>query len=336
MSKTDQILAIVVPAYRAAYLAAALKSILSQTDQRFKLYVFDDASTDPIAEMVSEFGSRRPISFHRFQNNLGGTSLVAHWKRCIENTNEPWVWVFSDDDLMDSTCVASFLNELNNSNGKHDLYRFNTRSIDAEDRLISESKPHPILETGSDFLCARLQDKRTSTMQELTFSRAAYAKLGGIPDFPLAWSSDDAFISSMGVQRPIKTIAGPRVSWRQSGLNISTNFSLSNAKRKIMASQIMVGWANDFLLKHPPTCGPLSSADLESMTSIWFFRRVRYNDVLLDLRAILQIDKFASITWKWPRSKGLIKCFGINYALLRRRLLGRIKSLFVSLGITNL
>jgi hypothetical protein len=84
----------------------------------------------------------------------------------------------------------------------------------------------------------------------------------------------------MGVQRPIKTIAGPRVSWRQSGLNISTNFSLSNAKRKIMASQIMVGWANDFLLKHPPTCGPLSSADLESMTSIWFFRRVRYNDVL--------------------------------------------------------
>jgi len=327
MSDTKHELAIVVPAYRSNHLAAALESILSQTNQRFNLYVFDDASPDLIANIVGEFGSRRAILFHRFEENLGGTSLVAHWQRCLERITEPWIWLFSDDDVMDPTCVAAFYDELNHSNGKHDLYRFNTRIIDADNHLLIENESHPDLESGSDFLLARLQDKRTSTMQELMFSREAYVKTGGIPDFPLAWSSDDAFVAQMGAQHPIKTIAGPRVSWRQSGLSISTNLSSSNAKKKIAASGLMVEWAINFLKKKPPSCGTLSIQDLQSLTSIWFFRRVYHNHVYLDFKTSLEINRLAMATWNWPWGRALIKCLKLNRPLIKNRLVGRIMDL---------
>jgi len=330
MSKTDQMLAIIVPAYSSQYLAAALESIVSQTDQRFNLYVFDDASPHPIAKVVSEFGSKRPILFHRFEENLGGKSLVAHFHRCIARTTEPWICVFSDDDLMDPACVASFLNELINSSGNHDLYRFNTRSIDVVGRVMSESEPHPALETGGDFLCARLQDRRTSTMQELVFARETYLKVGGIPDFPLAWASDDAFIARMGAQQPIKTISGPRVSWRQSGVSISTNLSPANAKQKIIASQMLVNWAADFLGKHPPSGRPLSTTDVHSLTSGWFFRRVYFTHVGLSLKTSLEINRFAGTAWDWPWGRGLIKCMRLNQPFIKNRLLKRIVGLVLS------
>ena len=323
MTNIDHPLAIVVPAFRAHFLEAALKSICAQTDQRFNLYVFDDASPDPIVDIVHEFDSRRAITFHRFDKNLGGTSLVAHWQRCLERITEPWVWLFSDDDLMDSNSVASFFQELELSDGNHDLYRCNTRSIDAKGVLISENQPHPVLEKGSDFLLARLQDKRTSTMQELIFSRDAYIKSGGIPDFPLAWASDDAFITRMGAQKPIKTIIGPCVSWRQSGVSISTNLSPANANKKITACQMMVEWTLEFLKKHPLSERSLSIADLQTLTSAWFFRRVYNTQACISFKTILAINSFAVRVWNWPWHRGLITCFNLNRPFIKKRLLNR-------------
>ena len=108
-------LAIVIPAYKTKFLREALLSITSQSDKNFQLYIGDDASPESIAEVVREFSEKLPVKFHRFDENFGKTSLVKHWERCVRMTSEPWVWIFSDDDLMDADCVAAFFDRSSTS-----------------------------------------------------------------------------------------------------------------------------------------------------------------------------------------------------------------------------
>ena len=242
-------LAIVIPAYKPIFLREVLNSVANQSCHQFQLYIGDDAGPKEIANIVNEFSGKLPITYRRFEKNLGSISLVKHWKRCIAMSNEPWIWLFSDDDLMESDCVEKFLTELKITESRHDLYRFNTFSIDGEGRLLSENPAHPQNEMGADFLVARLRGGRTSTAQELIFSRTAWESVGGFPDFPLGWAADDAFIATLGSRKPIRAIPGPRLRWRLSGRNISTDNSFRMATKKLQACREFVKWAEDFFQK---------------------------------------------------------------------------------------
>lgn len=102
-------MAIVIPAYKITYLRETLESISRQTDKRFNLYIGDDCSPYDIESVVKEYENKIPLTYKRFDTNLGGKDLVAQWERCIEMTkDEEYIWLFSDDDTMDPECVASF------------------------------------------------------------------------------------------------------------------------------------------------------------------------------------------------------------------------------------
>jgi len=118
---------------------------------------------------------------------------------------------------------------------------------------------------------ARLRDERTSTAQELIFSRLAWERIGGIPEFPLAWASDDAFITTMGVRRPIRGIAGPRINWRASEQNITSTKTVRMNDLKMQASRVFVEWSQQFLTEHPPSRGRLPADELARLTERWFF-----------------------------------------------------------------
>ncbi len=313
--KTKHPLAIVIPAYKAAYLPEVLDSIAAQTCRGFQLYIGDDASGENIGEIVREYSNTLPARYRRFNRNVGGVSLVQHWKRCIAMSQEPWVWLFSDDDVMDPECVERFHLELKATDGRHDLYRFNTLSIDGRGRVLSENPPHPQNETGSDFLVSRLRGGRTSTAQELIFSRAAWDIRGGFPDFPLAWASDDAFIADLGARKPIRVIPGPKLKWRLSGRNISSDKSLSGAIQKLQACREFVEWAADFLKKHPPTDGPLTNGDLALLLEDWFFMQMLYRRQLVNFKSGIQIDRLAASSWHRPRGYGFLKTMKFNYTL---------------------
>lgn len=320
---TQHPLAIVIPAYKSAFLREVLNSIAKQTCQRFQIYVGDDASPEKIEDIVSEFSDRLPIRYHRFQKNLGGISLVRHWKRCIGLSDEPWVWLFSDDDLMEAECVEKFYDELRNTAGWHDLYRFNTSSIDGEGRLLCENALHPQNETGADFLVARLRGGRTSTAQELIFSRVAWEIAGGFPDFPLGWASDDAFIAILGAAKPIREIPGPRLKWRLSGKNISTDNSFAAAIQKLQACREFVEWTAHFLRKNPPTDGPLTNGELAGLLEDWFFLQMIYRRQLMTFKSSLQIDELAASIWHRPRGYGFLKAMKFNYTLACDKIFSR-------------
>jgi glycosyltransferase involved in cell wall biosynthesis len=321
--KTSGQLAIVIPAYKSIFLRQVLESIAGQTCRDFQLYIGDDASPEDISDIVHEFSDQLPINYRRFDKNLGGTSLVNHWKRCMAMSHEPWVWLFSDDDLMETNCVEKFYEELWLTEGKHQLYRFNTVSIDGHDRLLSENPLHPQNETGADFLVARLHGGRTSTAQELIFSREAWAAIGGFPDFPLGWASDDAFIATLGSRKPIRTIPGAHLKWRLSGRNISTDNSSRTAIKKLQACREFVEWATDFFKNNPPSDRHLTNGELAGLLEDWFFLQMIYRRHLLNFKSIFEIEDLAASSWNRPRGYGFLKTMKFNCVLACDKALNR-------------
>jgi hypothetical protein len=323
MSKKTLQLAIVIPAYKARFFRDALQSFAGQTDKSFQIYVGDDASPEPLGEIVREFSGELPIYYHRFEKNLGRESLAKHWERCIRMSNEPWVWLFSDDDIADANCVENFFRESKATDGRHDLYRFNTISINGLGRQLSENRRHPQNESGADFLVARLRGGRTSTAQELIFSRAAWELAGGFPDFPLGWASDDAFIATLGARKAIRTIPGARVKWRLSGQNISTNNSPAAAIQKFQACREFVEWTAGFLKKNAPTGHHLTHGELAMLLEDWFFMQMVHRRQLVNLKSSLEIDELAASAWDHPRGYGFLKTMKFNASLAREKVFSR-------------
>jgi len=237
-----QTLAIIIPAYKADFLAKALASLVRQTDQRFNLYVCDDASPADIEGIARSSLGARPWHFKRFETNLGGTSLARHLNRCVALAGEPWVWVFSDDDLLDDNCVAAFHKFLEADGETADLLRFDAWIIDERDQITGLHTLHRDRETWLEFAYGLLMGWRRSFMQQLVFRRCAFELAGGILDLPLGWSTDDAAVIAMGRQKPIRLIPGARIRWRHSDKNITPDRSLARREKTLQATCRFLEW----------------------------------------------------------------------------------------------
>lgn len=225
-------LAIIVPAFRHLFLKEALESIVNQTCSSFNVYIGNDNGPAEIDKIVEPFLQKNNFHYTRFEKNLGKSSLVKQWIRCIGlSENEPWIWIFADDDIMDKECVASFYNY--KSNRKNiDLLRFNQKTINNYGSITFEQELHPETENIEEFLKRRFSFSTNSSVSEFIFSRNVFQK-HSIPDFPLAWNSDDATWILFGKENGIQTIPGPFVYWRISGSNISSeNHDLIKDKDK--------------------------------------------------------------------------------------------------------
>jgi glycosyltransferase involved in cell wall biosynthesis len=221
---TKKEIAIIIPAFKAFYLEQTLQSFVNQTNKNFTIYIGDDNSPENIESIVSQFYETLKIKYHKFNDNLGGTSLTKHWERCIELSDEYWIWLFSDDDLVDVDCVEKFYQSLDSTS---QFYKFQTRIIDSDNRWIFRKydKINSFNEfiTGSKFISQRLNcNGFRSFAVEYVFSRELFDRYK-IVDFPLAWASDDATWLQYSIdQGKIKCIPA-YVSWRASHLNITSS-----------------------------------------------------------------------------------------------------------------
>ena len=247
-------LAIIIPAFKPAFLAAALASIAAQTDQGFTLYVGDDASPHDLAAICAPFASCMRLHYTRFDHNLGQSDLVAHWSRCIALSHEPWVWLFSDDDLMDPGCVAAWRRRVQADTAVADLYHFDVIEIDAEGNDIRVAPAFDDVTSSPHFALARMQCRISSYAPDYVFSRAALQAVQGFQSFPAAWCSDDATWVKLARRTGIHAIRGPKVRWRRSNQNISSVNS-PQATQKLEAAVQYVQWLERFMAENPPQPG---------------------------------------------------------------------------------
>lgn len=217
-------LTVIIPYFKRRFVGEVISSLRAQTCQDFHIIVADDASPEPCPELFAEAFPSDRLVYHRFEKNLGGTSLPQHWDRSVKLSSTPWVWLFSDDDVLPPDCVATLLEAVRNSGsaGPADVYRFNTVIIDQDSKTIRQPPANPARETAEEFLMARFDLKRESFAPDHVFSRRAFDREGGFIDFPLAWFSDTASWAAFGRETGIRTLDGPRVHWRLSGANLSS------------------------------------------------------------------------------------------------------------------
>ena len=245
-------LAIIIPAYKATFLPAALDSIAMQTCKDFTLYVGDDCSPEPISDIVEQYRDKVELVYQRFDTNLGGKDLVAQWERCIAmSQDEPYIWLFSDDDVMEPNCVEELFRQIENTKGVYNLYHFNVDVIDERGAFKCRKQDYPAVLSAYRFYCGKNSMRLSAFVVENVFSRKVYERFGGFMKYDLAWGSDIATWIVFCGEKGMCTVPHARVKWRQSSQNISPNYSRQISERKLRADQNLLNWAYQYFGMEP-------------------------------------------------------------------------------------
>jgi len=240
-------LAVVIPAYKDDFLAEALASLAAQTYKTFTVYIGDDQSPYDLEPIVDGFRDQLHIVYKRFEENLGGHSLIRQWNRCVRMSSEPWVWLFSDDDMADPECIEHFSRKRSETSSAFSIYRFDLGFIDSDGKVTGFAPPHPEAESSAVFLYHWMNGHRACAAPECIFSRKVFESSGGFVDFPVGWISDVASWALFGKKTGICKVAGSKVYWRKSEVQLSymhTKLAYEKAKATVMFIQ----WMDDAIL----------------------------------------------------------------------------------------
>ncbi len=185
-------LAIIIPYYKLTYFEATLKSLANQSDKRFKVYIGDDASPEDCSALLQKFEGQFDFIYHRFETNLGGTSLTQQWERCIAlSDDEEWLLILGDDDVLGENVVEEFYKTKSQlEDEKINVLKFASVLIDEKGKRISSKYTHPIKEKAADAYFKHFIGESRSSLSEYIFRRSSYNQYK-FTNFPLAWHADD-------------------------------------------------------------------------------------------------------------------------------------------------
>lgn len=245
-------IAIIIPAYKPDYLASSLNSLANQIDKDFAIYIGDDCSPFDLWTIIEPFKETLDITYIRFENNLGGQDLVAHWNRCLKMIKgEEFFIMFSDDDLMESTCISSLKDAVKSFDA--DVFHFNLQIIDGHGQQVGIPKSFPKILSSLDFfelLCTGSIDAR---IPEFVFKTDHFIKEGGFENFQHAIRTDNATVIKCAFSKGIHTVEGPHVLWRDSGINISSSAGPKSKERYetfLSTSVSFFNWMEQTCLKN--------------------------------------------------------------------------------------
>lgn len=251
-------LAIVIPAYKDLYLSKTLDSLSKQTDKNFTVYIGDDASPYPLEQIVNDYKQLLNITYHRFDDNLGSVNLVRQWERCLQLIyDEEYFCLFSDDDLMEPTCIEMFHKSLE-QNDSFDVFHFDIHIIDSNDTLIKSCNNYPTTLSVEKYLRLLYTNQIDARMPEFIFKTRHFQQSGGFVYFDLAYRSDNATVMVSAKDRGIYTIPKARILWRDSGINISSSQNKELRVRRTYASIDFFNWMESYYLQNRQTACPFS------------------------------------------------------------------------------
>ena len=104
----NELVSIVIPAYKATYLKETIESALQQTYSNIEVIVVNDKSPYDISSIVRSFNDRR-IRYYENEENIGGKDLVAQWNRCLSYAKGEYFCLLCDDDIYTPTFVEEML-----------------------------------------------------------------------------------------------------------------------------------------------------------------------------------------------------------------------------------
>ena len=168
--------------------------------------------------------------------------------------NEPYIWLFSDDDMMEPECVEAFYQTLNDTHCNFQLYHFDVKKVDESGKIISVPKGYDKVVGSFRYYKEKLIGSYMSLVVENIFSRDVYKKYDGFKNFDMAWGSDTATWAIFCEGKGMYTIPGPYVLWRSSSENITPDFSSAIVARKVIALNEFFRWSVGFFQAYGLQC----------------------------------------------------------------------------------
>lgn len=244
-------LAIIIPAYKSTFLAAALDSIAAQTCKDFTVYIGDDNSPNHLEDIVERYKDKMQLVYKMFDTNVGGKDLVAQWKRCVEMAHdEKWLWLFSDDDVMEPRCVEELYQTVK-AHPDAGLVHFNLLKLENSTGKLYDLPKFPEYCPAKMYLDEKVRGHFISMVVEFVTRRDVYEKTGGFQNFDMAWGSDFcSWVKFSHAAGGIWTCPTAKVHWRESNENISPDTSNKTVYRKMNSVIKDVKWLTDFTRHH--------------------------------------------------------------------------------------
>ena len=225
-------LAIVIPFFKIKFFEENLTSLAAQTNKNFNVYIGNDASPNNPEGLIDSFKTSLNITYKRFEENLGGTSLTKQWDRCIAMVQEEkWIMILGDDDMLDSSVVNAFYKHIDVFRKKTKVVRFASKIITEKTKIASDIFEHPTWEHAENSYFRRLRGFTRSSLSEYIFEKQTYLKHGFYP-YPLAWASDDRAWLDFSENTPIYTINEAVLFVRNSSINITGRTDNEDLKNK--------------------------------------------------------------------------------------------------------
>ncbi|WP_426476882.1 glycosyltransferase family A protein [Chryseobacterium sp. CBSDS_008] len=225
-------LAIVIPYYKIDFFEETIRSVASQSNKNFTLYIGNDASpTDPLPIIQKYFGPDE-YAYFNYKQNVGGKNLALQWERVLENVQEEWFQILGDDDMISENLVEVFYQNLPLAETKEiSVIKFAHQWIDEENNVIenfdynfSELKP-------SEFFIKKYNHEIQSSLSENIFKLDIYKEIK-FEKITLAWGSDDLAILLFADKNNILYNKNTKVKVRISGSSISGSDHLDDQKQK--------------------------------------------------------------------------------------------------------
>jgi glycosyltransferase involved in cell wall biosynthesis len=214
-----------IPTYNgASYIGEAISSVLDQTLSDFELIIVDDCSSDNTEAIVKSFTDKR-IKYFKNSTRLG---LVGNWNRCIELSNEPYLCIFHQDDVMMPDNLAEKIKILVENPGVGLVYS-DVLQIDTAGELIGEGWPaKPPLEQqgicpGLEFLRTQLLGPNTVSCPGVVVRKECYEKLGGF-EARLPFTADWEMWLRLAVFYDVAYLAKSLIKYRWHENNETLNF----------------------------------------------------------------------------------------------------------------
>ena len=286
-------LAIVIPYYKFLFFEKTLQSLSDQTDKRFKVYIGNDASNSNPDELIQKYSKDFPIFYEKFENNLGGLSLVNQWNRCLQLINdEEWLMILGDDDVLGDNVVSTFYQELEEIKLVSNVVRFSTVKINETGKITSKLYQNEKIESSIDFL---LNGTRSS-LSEYIFNRNTVFQIG-FKNFPLAWYSDVLAVLEFSNFKEIYSINNAVVQIRISDNSISgssDNFLLKS-KATLQFYDYLLSQKTNFFSKSQKIVllDKISKSYLNNKKEISFFFKITKLHIQM-----LQLQKYLTFLKK--------------------------------------
>lgn len=216
--------AIIIPFYKRTFFRETLDSLAAQTDQRFTVYIGNDASPENPDDLLEEFEGKFNFVYKKFERNLGGTSLITQWHRCIEMMqDEEWFMILGDDDYIDRNYVYAF-NQAYQQNAllNYNVIKSFSKIVDEKNKIIIDKTEelNKLNCSAVDAFIAKATGLINSSLSEHFFYRKKYNEIK-FRDFPLAWFADDFAILMFSGYGQIFLLKNAMCYVRMSSVNIS-------------------------------------------------------------------------------------------------------------------